>query len=186
MTKLKLGTTVLICAIASLWGCSKPEAPSAEAGASATVAPAASAEPAKAASKATTGDCDLLSQAEIEQAFGGALTVRGTSGRGGRGSGCTVTMAPGEASELVFQVGDRAAFEMRRDSVKGSSVPVETIELGEEAYLLNGAQVIAVDAGGRSISLGLTLIVFGGPMPIEPDAVAAGVKELAAKVLERL
>jgi hypothetical protein len=187
MTKLTLGTSVLICAIASLWGCSKPEAPSAEAGASAAVAPASSAEPAKTAAKTATGDCDLLSQAEIEQAFGGALTVRGTSGRGERGGGCTVTLAQGEHSELVFQVGDRAVFEMRRDDARSQSgIPVEPIDIGVEAYLLNRAQVIAIDAEGRSISLGLTLLVFGGPMPIEADAVATGVRELAEKALARL
>ena len=185
MSKPPIATSMLVCAMVALWGCSKPEAPPTEAPTSApgAVAGAAASKPAA----ATVGDCDLLTREEIERAFGGTLTIRSTSGRGGRGSGCTVTMEQGEASELVLQVGDRAAFEMRRDSfLSQTSIPCEAIDLGVEAYLVNGAQVIAIDAGGRSVSLGLTLFVFGEPMPVERDAVAAGVKELAAKVFERL
>jgi hypothetical protein len=179
---------VVACSFAWLPACSGPEAPLPGGAAREGARPAAVAATGQKADRpAAGGDCDLLTRAEIEQAFGGALTVTRVSGRGDRGSGCTVTMAQGEHSELVFQVGDRAAFDMRREGAEGQSrITSEPIDLGVEAYLLNGAQVIALDAEGRSVSLGLTLIVMGGALPVDEATVAAGVRGLAGKVLARL
>jgi hypothetical protein len=77
--------------------------------------------------------------------------VTRVSGRGARGSGCTVSIAE-----------------------------------GTETYLVNGGQVIAVDAEGRSISLGLMLLVFDGNAPVPAAEVASGVQSLARLALERL
>lgn len=116
---------------------------------STSTAPAASTTQASAASgdavrndKAESGprgDCDLLSAAEIEQAFGNTLRVTH-----------------------------------------------EPVPVGTEAYLVNGGQVIAVDAGGRSISVGLMLLVFDGNAPVPAAEVASGVQSLARLALERL
>lgn len=157
-------------------------------------APSTAPEPAAAASRsdaptaaAPRGDCDLLSVEEIQQAFGGTLSVSRVSGRGVRGSGCTVSIAQGEDSQLVLQAGDRAAFDARNEANGSQSrVRLEPVAIGAEAYRVNDVQVIAIDAQGRSISVGLALLVFGGELPIEPAGIATGVETLARTALERL
>jgi hypothetical protein len=133
------------------------------------------------------GDCDLLSAAEIEQAFGNKLRVTRVSGRGARGSGCTVSIAEGTETQLVFQVGGQADYDARKETyLSQSRVTHEPVPVGTEAYLVNGGQVIAVDAEGRSISVGLMLLVFDGNAPVPAAEVASGVQSLARLALERL
>lgn len=132
------------------------------------------------------GDCDLLSVQEIEQAFGNRLRVKRVSGSGTRGSGCTVSIAEGADSQLVFQAGGRADYDARKEAyLSQSRITREPLSIGTEAYLVNGAQVIAVDADGRSISIGLMLLVFDGTAPVTAAEVAEGVQSLARLALER-
>ncbi len=134
-----------------------------------------------------SGDCDLLSVTEIEQAFGHRLRVKRVSASGTRGSGCTVSIAEGADSQLVFQAGGQADYDARKEAyLSQSRVTREPVPIGAEAYLVNGGQVIAVDADGRSISVGLTLLVFDGNVPVTAAEVAAGVQSLAQLALERL
>lgn len=132
------------------------------------------------------GDCGLLSVTEIEQAFGNRLRVKRVSGSGSRGSGCTVSIAEGADSQLVFQAGGQADYDARKEAyLSQSRVTREPVSIGTEGYLVNGAQVIAVDADGRSISVGLMLLVFDGTAPVTAAEVAAGVQSLARLALER-
>src|SRR5690606_33192557 len=64
--------------------------------------------------RAGQGDCDLLSAAELEAAFDGRLSFGRMSGRGQRGSGCTIMLGGGIEGQLVMQAGNRAAFEARK------------------------------------------------------------------------
>jgi hypothetical protein len=178
------GSVLVTLLLVGLAACSGPETSASEVS---PPDPAPTHTVRKQLSASPVGDCGLLTQAEIEQAFGDALTVTRVSGRGARGGGCTVAMAQGEHSELGFKVGDRLAFELRKQDLQGQSgIRVEPIDLGAEAYLVNGANVIAVNADGHSISLGLTLIVMGRPLPLDADATAAGVTRLAASILGRI
>jgi hypothetical protein len=178
----------LVLALAA--GCSGTEQAVPDRSTTGTAAPdagSATAGRAPATPRAPGGDCDLLSEAEIAEAFGGALTVTRSSGHGERGAGCTVSIAEGEDGQLVFQAGNRAAFEARKQAYQSQSrIRAETLDVGEEAYLFNGAQVIAIDTRGQSISIGLTLFVVGGPMPIADQAVAAGLEDLAKRALDRI
>jgi hypothetical protein len=140
-----------------------------------------------AAASGPRGDCDLLSVAEIEEAFGNRLRVTRVGGYGPRGNGCTVSIAEGTETQLVFQAGGQAAYDARKEAYRSqSSVTREPVSIGTEAYLVNGGQVIAVDAEGRSISIGLMLLVFNGQAPVTPTEVAAGVQSLARLALERI
>lgn len=135
----------------------------------------------------TRGDCDLLSVNEIEQAFGNRLRAKRVSGSGTRGSGCTVSIAEGADSQLVFQAGGQADYDARKETyLSQSRVNSEPVSIGTEGYLVNGAQVIAVDTDGRSISVGLMLLVLDGTAPVTAADVAAGVQSLARLALERL
>ncbi|WP_374603893.1 hypothetical protein [Arenimonas sp.] len=130
------------------------------------------------------GDCDLLSAAEINGAFEGRLSVRRAGGHGARGSGCTYDLAEGDEAQLILQAGNRAAFDMRKENY--ADMPLEKLDLGEEAWLVNNAQVIAVSADGDSISLGLQLFTFGKPTPVDPAQARAGLESLARTALERM
>lgn len=182
-----------LCTIVPLAACSGSgsQAPATTArDAQASSAPATPAAgtpaPGTSATTAASGDCELLTQAEITEAFKGALTVTRMSGRGARGGGCTVSIAEGEGSQLVVQAGTRDDFEMRKKTYLGQDLKVERLDIGAEAYLINGAQVIAVDAKGQSISLGLTLLVFGKELPVDAATVAGGVRKLGATAIGRL
>jgi len=137
--------------------------------------------------KAGQGDCDLLSAAELEAAFDGRLSFGRMSGRGPRGRGCTVVLGGDVEGQLIMQAGNRAAFETRKQSYSGqSSVRMEPVDLGVEAYRVNDYQII-VDAGDdRSLSLGLQVFFLGDSAPITAGEGAAGVEALTRQALARL
>lgn len=183
--RIPLATAVLALATA----CSPSSAPQEAPVATRDGAAAAGPEPgrereATAARPAPQGDCDLLSAAEITGAFEGRLSVKRAGGRGERGSGCTYDLAEVDEAQLILQAGDRNAFELRKENYAG--MPLEALDLGEEAWLVNGAQVIAVSAEGDSISLGLQLFTFGQPTPVDPAQARAGLESLARTALERM
>jgi hypothetical protein len=176
---------VVAVLLAGMAACSGPEAPpdSATSGTGGAVAAGSRAS-------APAGDCDLVSQQEVEAAFDGALTVTRMFGRGARGSVCTVyiaegtDLAEGRETQIVLQAGNRAVFDARKAAYQSQSM--EPIEIGTEAWLVNGAQVIAVRDDGGSISVGLMLMTFGTPSPVTPEAIASGVEDIARRALERL
>jgi len=137
--------------------------------------------------RAGQGDCDLLSAAELEAAFDGRLSFGRMSGRGQRGSGCTIMLGGGIEGQLVMQAGNRAAFEARKQSYSGqSSVRMEPVDLGVEAYRVNDYQII-VDAGhDKSLSLGLQVFFLGDSAPITAGEAARGVETLVRQALARL
>ena len=180
--KARIATTGLL--LAALAACSPtsdapPPATNAETTASAPPPAAASAKP--------QGDCDLFSAEELSQAFDGRLRVHRAGGRGGRGSGCTYSLAGLEESQLVLQAGGPEQFDARKQSYSGQSgVAMEPLDLGREAWLVNKAQVIAVREDGGSVSLGLQLITFDQEPPVDESQARAGLEELARLALERL
>ena len=188
--------TLLIATLfAALAGCTDPGAPAPASGAdgarptpttpSAAMTPRDT--PPQKAAAAPQGDCDLLTAAEISAAFGGKLSVRRAGGHGPRGGSCTWSLAEAAESELVLQAGDASAYAARKDAYTSQSgIAIEPLALGKEALLVNRAQVIALREDGRSISLGLMLIVFNTPMPASEDEIRRGLETLAGTALERL
>ena len=137
--------------------------------------------------RAGRGDCALLRVEDIHAAFGGKLRVTGIEGGRERGSGCEYNLAGFDQGQILLQTGDRASYDMRREAARDQrGVTIEPLALGLEAHIINDAQVIAVDAQGRSISLGLVLIAFESPLPVTRDESAVAMEALAAGVLERL
>lgn len=149
--------------------------------------PAASAQAGPAPAASAQGDCDLFSSDELREAFAGQLSARRASGRGGRGSGCTYSLAEVSESELVLQAGDQAAFDARKQAYSSQSgLGMEPLDIGREAWLVNGAQVIAVREDGASVSLGLMMITFNQPAPVSDEQVRDGLVQLSRLALERL
>jgi len=181
-------TALAAISLAAIVGCSAPEQNDPASAPAAAPPQERSAAPLpQQATQGPRGDCDLLSAEEIQQAFGGALTVKRVSGHGGRGSSCTVSLVEGEDGELVFQAGNREAFDARKQAYESQSqLSFEAVDVGVEGHIVNKAQVIAVDANGRSISIGLILFVFGGEVPVDPAGVSTGLQSLARTALSRL
>lgn len=176
--------------LATLVACSQSPAP--ERGATpATGSAAESSDPAPARpgadETADRGDCDLLAASEIADAFAGGLSVERAGGRGARGSGCTYSLAEVDEAQLILQTGNRDAFDQRKEAYAAqSAVSMEALELGQEAWLVNGAQVIAVTDGGDSVSLGLLMVVFDQPAPVDAAQTREGLTTLARTTLDRL
>ena len=133
------------------------------------------------------GDCDLLSADEITAAFGGKLTVTRSSGRGDRGGSCTYYIAEVPEGQIILQAGDEAGYLANKQSYSSyRGVKMEPLGFGKEAFLVNGAQAIALTEDGQSFSLALSLVAFDTPMPVTPEEAGAGISLLAEKVTARL
>ena len=135
------------------------------------------------------GDCDLFTQEELSEAFGGKLTFGKLVGYRGRGSSCTVSVQ-GYEGEFILQAESREAFENRRETYfeyeRQGSATMVPVDVGAEAYLFNNAQVIAIDSEGRAINTALQLFVFGEELPLSKEEVAAGVQTITRQALDRL
>ena len=183
-------TSLAVLVLVTLGACSGGDEPSSAAPAAPATRAASDSRDADNNDRTTPkprGDCDLLTVPEIEQAFGNKLRVTRVSGHGARGSSCTVSIAEGTETQLVFQAGGQADYDARKAAyLSQSRVTREPVPIGTEAYLINGGQVIAVDGEGRSISVGLMLLVFDGNPPVTATEVAAGVQTLTRLALQRL
>ncbi|WP_295361927.1 hypothetical protein [Arenimonas sp.] len=175
-------------ALLALAGCSRENAPADAIADAPAPVPAGNAAPTREPAVAEPrGDCDLATPSEISAAFGGKLTVRRTSGSGGRGSSCTWSLAEVADSQIVLQAGDEAAYAARKQEYsRYRGVAMEPLPIGREAFLVNGTQVIALREDGQSISLGLMLIVYDSPLPLGEEEMRRGVETLAAAALARL
>jgi hypothetical protein len=129
-----------------------------------------------------------VTDAELDAAFGGKLSFGKLQGFGQRGRGCTA-MIVGVEGEFILQLQTRESFEARRDTyqtyVDQSSATMMTLDVGVEGYLVNNAQIIAIDDQERAISVALQIIVFGGELPLTPQDTAKGLEVIARRALER-
>lgn len=182
--------SLMLAATAALTACSQAPAPEREAAGPVASTAAGATELASTQTSpdaSAKGDCDLLTAAELNKAFAGKLSVLRASGRGSRGGGCTFSLAEVEEGQLIVQVGGLADFNQRKQSYsRQSAVDMETLSLGSEAHLFNGAQIIALKDEERSISMGLVLISFGQPAPLSDEEVREGLIELTRMALERM
>jgi hypothetical protein len=172
--------------VAALAACSGPDGSSPTDATAPAAAPRAAPTDAKAA-PAPQGDCDLVTHAELSQAFGGKLTVRRSSGNGGRGGTCTYSIAEVRDSELNLQAGDAASYAARKEAYQGyRGVAMEPLPIGKEAFLVNRAQVIVLAEDGQSLNMGLLMITSGEPLPVDHAEIATALESLARTALSRM
>lgn len=94
-----------------------------------------------------------------------------------------MSVAQGEESQVILQVGDAADYAVRKDAYHSQGLKLVPVNLGREAFVVNDAQLIAIDDQNRSISLGLSLVVFGGEPPLSSEEIAAGIERAGGEVL---
>ena len=135
-----------------------------------------------------TGACGLLDSDDIQQVFAGKLTVIRTSPHHGNDAACTWYLAEGREQEnfISLGIGDAESFDfLKSQFVTPGKIQTTPLTIGREAYLINGAEIIAIDQAGHSLRLAAQLIFFGEPSPISKEALAKGLEDLANLTLER-
>lgn len=132
------------------------------------------------------GDCDLLDPDTLARAFGGKLTFTGMSGRGERGGGCTVSVAQGAESQIILQVGGADDYAARKDAYGAQGLELVPVAMAREAFIVNDAQLIAIDDQDRSLSLGLSLVVFDEAPPLSSEEIAVGIEKAGGAVLANM
>ncbi len=97
-----------------------------------------------------------------------------------------MSVAQGEESQIILQVGDAADYAARKDAYHSQGLKLVPVNLGREAFIVNDAQLIAIDDQNRSISLGLSLVVFDGKPPLSSEEIAAGIERAGGEVLANM
>lgn len=157
------------------------------AGCSESSAPQASGEGSAQMQEAECGG--MLSRSDIEEAFGGALSVQSTTvaAMGTEVAGCLVMIEEGINNRLNLTIGDAEDYQTRKDSQsRQSGGTQETFDAGAEALIYNGVYAIALLEDGRSITIGLSQKAVEEELLLTPDQSGAGIKLLTERVVSRL
>jgi|GEM_PF-2987982 len=131
----------------------------------------------------------LLSRSDIEEAFGGALSVQNTTvaAMGTEVAGCLIMLEEGINNRLSLTVGDGEDFRTRKDSQsRQTGGTQEAFDAGAEALIYDGVYAIALLEDGRSISIGLSPKVVDEEFLLTPEQSEAGIKHLTERVVSRL
>jgi hypothetical protein len=132
--------------------------------------------------------CALLPTVEVEAFFAEQLELG--EPRTLQTGGCTWPVVGAEGEGLMVANTSVGTFEALAAYEDGGGVETERLELGDEALLLNGAD-LAIRRGGEELRLALQAIFLSEEMGGEgaeapdPDVVRQGLIDLAAMVLER-
>lgn len=131
----------------------------------------------------------LLSRSDIEEAFGGALSVQSTTvaAMGSEVAGCLIMIEEGINNRLSLTVGDAQDYQTRKDSQSRQTGGTrETFDAGAEAQIYNGIYAIALLDDGRSITIGLSQKAVEEEALLTPDQSGAGIRLLTERVVSRL
>jgi len=133
----------------------------------------------------SAGVCALLSPEDVTAALGGKLplappkTLR---------SGCEYPVQFGvDGNALSYNKTSRGNYDALKHYENQSSVEFEYIAgLGQEAFIVNGAQVCILLNDEEALTVAAQLISFGEKLPITKEELKAGLIEIATKVEARL
>lgn len=131
----------------------------------------------------------LLGSADVAEAFGGLLTVKDTTvaAMGDEVAGCMLFLDEGANNRINFNIGDAEDFASRKDSqMRQTGGTHEAFDAGTEAHVFNGIQVIALNAGGKSLSLGLSPAAIEEENLLTREQGTTGLKLLAQRIMSRL
>ncbi|MEE4175378.1 MAG: hypothetical protein V2I57_14090 [Xanthomonadales bacterium] len=140
-------------------------------------------------SAAPEGHCALISTEEIEAAFPMALKL-GKPRVIGRVDNpthaCEVQLGIGEVGQLTFGTTTEGLYNEYAKYLQQSSTTSRQVEgLGEDAFLLNNAQLLVRRADGQFLNVAVNLLVFG-ELPLTQEQMGDAVIELGTMLDERL
>ena len=147
----------------------------------ATKAPvAAKSQPAKPASL-----CSLISPEEIDAALGGNLPLGAPKSLK---AGCEYPVQFGiDGNNVTYRKLSLGNYDALKAYENQKGMAFENLEgLGQEAFILNDAQVCVLLTDSDAILVAAQVIAFGEELPISPEALKAGLIEIARKVTNKL
>lgn len=129
--------------------------------------------------------CAHLSTDDINEALGGQLEL-GT--QEGTETGCKVPILFGiDGNALAFGQIPRGNYDAFKGYEDQSSVAFEYLEgLGQEAFVLNNAQVCVLLNETAAITVGAQIVAITEPLPISPEEMKAGLIELTTQLISQL
>lgn len=176
--------------LAACGGDGSSSATDAEVADSTAAAPASTSPKASPAEpEASEGHCALVSREEIEALFPmplnlGELMVVGQPDNPFHA--CQVELGIGEVGQLSFGTTNEGMYNEYAKYLDRSSTPSRRIEgLGEEAFLLNNAQLLIRREDGQFLNVAVMLIMMT-ELPLSQEQIADAVIELGTRVDERL
>ncbi len=128
--------------------------------------------------------CARLSAEDIDAALGGKLdlgTPEGTE------TGCKVPIHFGvDGNALAFGQIPRGNYDAFKGYEGQSGVPFEYLEgLGQEAFVLNNAQVCVLLNETDAVMVGAQIMAVGEPLPISPEEMKAGLIDLTTQLVSQ-
>jgi hypothetical protein len=131
------------------------------------------------------GFCALIAPEDVSAALGGKLPLGPPEELD---SGCKYPALFGvDGNALAFNRLSRANYDAFKNYENQSGVPFEYIEdLGQEAFVVNNAQVCVLLNDDESLLVGAQVIAFQEELPITQEELKAGLVEIARKVVTEL
>lgn len=135
------------------------------------------------------GWCALLPTDDIEGLFDGQLELE--EPRSAASGGCSWPVVGAEGEGLMAVATTPGTFEALAGYEDQSGVETERLDLGEEALLLNGADLVVRRDGGGELRVALQAFFFSeelggeGAVAPDPEVTRQGLIDLAELVLER-
>ena len=93
----------------------------------------------------------------------------------------------GDGGQLGFNMLSKGNFDVYKAQQGRSGVTFEELPgLGEDAFILNNAQVCVMKSANEYFLVGLQLILFQQELPVSLEQSRAGLIEIAEKLVQRL
>lgn len=129
--------------------------------------------------------CDLLGSVDLSAAFGGAIQFGEPSGIADRDA-CTVPVVGAEGEGLIVQITIAENYEAKAQ-YEDQGLPFERLDgLGQEAFIVNDADLNVLLNDTESLSVGLSAIYVGETAPPAADVVKAGLIDVATALVDGL
>lgn len=133
----------------------------------------------------TDGYCSLISPQDVSAALGDKLPLGLPEETD---SGCKYPVQFGvDGNVLAYNKLSRPNYDAFKNYENQSGVPFEYIEdLGQEAFVVNNAQVCVLLNDNESLLVGAQVLAFEEALPITQEELKAGLIEIARKLVSRV
>jgi hypothetical protein len=129
--------------------------------------------------------CDLIASVDLSAAFGGAIQFGETRGSTMVDS-CTVPVVGAEGEGLIVQITIAENYEAKA-LYEDQGLPFERLDgLGQEAFIVNDADLNVLLNDTESLMVGLSAIYVGETAPPAADVVRAGLIDITTTLVEGL
>ena len=131
------------------------------------------------------GMCALIASADVAAALGGKLPLGPPEGTE---TGCKYPVLFGvDGNALALGKIPRGNYDAFKGYEDQSSVAFEYLEgLGQEAFVLNNAQVCVLMNETDAYLVGAQIMAVGEPLPISQEELKAGLIELTTQLVSKL